>query len=163
MKTVDTDASGYLDFSEFMVLATEKSLLLTKDNLEKAFCALDIDRNGQLSIKELEAAFGTCCNKKSTKFWKEFIKDIDSDQSGEVKMIRDQETMNVLLETITRYVNERLIPNENVLEEWGPHNPFLNCGYQHHEVSSLPSPFAVRKRRYRHPFRDVRSTQFLFY
>ena len=84
MKTVDTDASGYLDFSEFMVLATEKSLLLTKDNLEKAFRALDIDRNGQLSIKELEAAFGTCCNKKSTKFWKEFIKDIDSDQSGEV-------------------------------------------------------------------------------
>ena len=32
-------------------------------------------------------------------------------------MIRDQETMNVLLETITRYVNERLIPNEDALEE----------------------------------------------
>ena len=32
-------------------------------------------------------------------------------------MIRDQETMNVLMETITRYVNERLIPNEDALAE----------------------------------------------
>lgn len=32
-------------------------------------------------------------------------------------MIRDQETLNVLLETITRYVNERLIPNEDIVAE----------------------------------------------
>lgn len=32
-------------------------------------------------------------------------------------MIRDKETLNVLLETITRYVNERLIPNEEILAE----------------------------------------------
>lgn len=27
-------------------------------------------------------------------------------------MIRDQETLNVLLDTVSRYVKERLIPNE---------------------------------------------------
>lgn len=32
-------------------------------------------------------------------------------------MIRDQETLNVLLETVARYVKERLIPNENVVAE----------------------------------------------
>jgi acyl-CoA dehydrogenase len=32
-------------------------------------------------------------------------------------MIRDQETLNVLLETISRYVKERLIPNEEILEQ----------------------------------------------
>ncbi len=32
-------------------------------------------------------------------------------------MIRDQETINVLLETISRYVKERLVPNEEVLVE----------------------------------------------
>lgn len=32
-------------------------------------------------------------------------------------MIRDQETLNVLLETVSRYVKERLIPNENVVAE----------------------------------------------
>jgi acyl-CoA dehydrogenase len=32
-------------------------------------------------------------------------------------MIRDQETLNVLVETISRYVDERLIPNEEVLAE----------------------------------------------
>ena len=32
-------------------------------------------------------------------------------------MIRDQETLNVLVETISRYVEERLIPNEEVLVE----------------------------------------------
>jgi acyl-CoA dehydrogenase len=32
-------------------------------------------------------------------------------------MIRDQETINVLLETIARYVKERLVPNEEVLAE----------------------------------------------
>jgi acyl-CoA dehydrogenase len=32
-------------------------------------------------------------------------------------MIRDQETLNVLMETISRYVTERLIPNEEVLAE----------------------------------------------
>ncbi|WP_020676136.1 acyl-CoA dehydrogenase family protein [Geopsychrobacter electrodiphilus] len=31
-------------------------------------------------------------------------------------MIRDQETLNVLVETISRYVKERLIPNEEILE-----------------------------------------------
>ncbi|WP_459947724.1 acyl-CoA dehydrogenase family protein [Desulfocastanea catecholica] len=32
-------------------------------------------------------------------------------------MIRDKETLNVLLDTITRYVNERLIPNEQILSD----------------------------------------------
>ena len=32
-------------------------------------------------------------------------------------MIRDQITLNVLLETISRYVKERLIPNEEILAE----------------------------------------------
>lgn len=32
-------------------------------------------------------------------------------------MIRDQETLNVLLETITRYVKERLKPNEDIVAE----------------------------------------------
>ena len=32
-------------------------------------------------------------------------------------MIRDQETLNVLLETVSRYVKERLIPNENIVAE----------------------------------------------
>lgn len=32
-------------------------------------------------------------------------------------MIRDQETINVLLDTISRYIQERLIPNENIVAE----------------------------------------------
>lgn len=32
-------------------------------------------------------------------------------------MVRDQETLNVLLETISRYIKERLIPNEDVVAE----------------------------------------------
>jgi len=68
-----------------MALATEKNLLVTKDNLKKAFESLDIDKNGSLSIAELEQAFGTSGHKKTKKFWMEFIKEIDEDGSGEVE------------------------------------------------------------------------------
>lgn len=46
VESIDSDNSGYLDFSEFMALATQKNDLVTKENLEKAFTALDIDKNG---------------------------------------------------------------------------------------------------------------------
>jgi acyl-CoA dehydrogenase len=32
-------------------------------------------------------------------------------------MIRDQETLNILLDTISRFVRERLVPHETVVAE----------------------------------------------
>jgi calcium-dependent protein kinase len=43
---VDADASGAIDYSEFICLCCNRTNLLTRDNLTKAFKELDLDGNG---------------------------------------------------------------------------------------------------------------------
>lgn len=55
-KTMDEDENGYIEYQEFLMMATDAKLM-TKINLEAVFDFLDKDGNGSLDIHELREAF----------------------------------------------------------------------------------------------------------
>jgi calcium-dependent protein kinase len=58
MKAVDTDGSGFIDYSEFIAATMNKKTLLSSENMESAFKAFDKDKSGSISIAELKTMLG---------------------------------------------------------------------------------------------------------
>jgi len=58
MATVDTDGSGYIDYTEFLAATVNKKKLLSESNLEVAFNAFDRDGSGSISIEEVRSMLG---------------------------------------------------------------------------------------------------------
>ena len=50
---VDTNDSGLIDFTEFLVAASNEEELLKRERLENAFAYLDADKNGYITIEEI--------------------------------------------------------------------------------------------------------------
>ena len=53
---VDTDKSGIIDYSEFVVAAMSQQRLLSKKKLFQAFRMFDKDSGGSISIEEIKNA-----------------------------------------------------------------------------------------------------------
>eukprot|EP00360_Condylostoma_magnum_P002205 CAMPEP_0168313468 /NCGR_PEP_ID=MMETSP0210-20121227/2132_1 /TAXON_ID=40633 /ORGANISM="Condylostoma magnum, Strain COL2" /LENGTH=62 /DNA_ID=CAMNT_0008270377 /DNA_START=417 /DNA_END=605 /DNA_ORIENTATION=+ len=58
MEQVDADNNGVIDYSEFLMAATRKDVLLASENLESAFKVFDIDGNGTITADELRGILG---------------------------------------------------------------------------------------------------------
>ena len=54
MLRIDTDNSGYIDYSEFLAAAMDKKKLLSSERLDAAFQAFDRDSNGKITAQELK-------------------------------------------------------------------------------------------------------------
>ena len=52
---VDTNGSGQIDFTEFLVAASNEEKLLEEIRLENAFNYLDADHSGFITIEEVKA------------------------------------------------------------------------------------------------------------
>ena len=50
---IDTKIDGQIDYIEFQAAATNRELLLTEEKLRTAFLKFDIDKNGEISLKEI--------------------------------------------------------------------------------------------------------------
>jgi len=55
LKIIDTNGSGKIDFTEFLVAASNEEELLKKKQLENAFAYLDTDHSGFITIEEVKA------------------------------------------------------------------------------------------------------------
>lgn len=53
LNKVDTDKSGYIDYSEFILATVDRDKLLTTDRLKCAFDEFDADKNGKITADEL--------------------------------------------------------------------------------------------------------------
>ncbi len=84
LQTLDADNSGKIDYSEFINLCIEKKKLLSKENLKITFQSLDLDNNGILTLDELKQAFEAGGNKKTKKFWREFISQADQNNDNQL-------------------------------------------------------------------------------
>ena len=91
MEQADTDGSGFIDYSEFLVASMNKNTLLSKNNLETAFKTFDRDGSGSISTDELKTVIGDA-NIKDT-VWQEIIKEVDEDSNGEVDINEFKEMM----------------------------------------------------------------------
>lgn len=59
MSIADTDGSGYVEYSEWLVASISKSKMLTDEMFEKAFSFFDLDKTGWIWPQELEKIIGS--------------------------------------------------------------------------------------------------------
>lgn len=83
MTQVDTDNSGFVDYSEFIKATLDFKTLSSAGFLRRAFEVFDKDGSGTISASELKRllAGGNVCEDR---IWNEIIKNVDSNGDGEI-------------------------------------------------------------------------------
>jgi calcium-dependent protein kinase len=94
-KSIDTDGSGSIEYTEFISACLDKSLYLKKEKLKDAFSLFDIDNNGKISKEEIAKVLGM--NKRSKEIASIFEK-YDINKDGEIDFEEFFEMMNDLPE-----------------------------------------------------------------
>jgi len=84
LEAIDTDKSGFVDYSEFLAAAMDTEVYLSEEKLANAFRAFDKDKSGKISAKELNAMIGSDVQELDEKVWNEMIKEADTDGDGEI-------------------------------------------------------------------------------
>jgi calcium-dependent protein kinase len=57
MRSLDKNCNGYIDYSEFLVAASDKNKLVSSNSLRMAFNMMDKDGNGTIDRAELKDVF----------------------------------------------------------------------------------------------------------
>lgn len=80
---VDTDHSGYIDYSEFVVASMNEKNLLTNEKLQAAFKMFDKDGSGMISASEIKEVlgFGKAMSEEAVN---EVMKQVDENGDGEI-------------------------------------------------------------------------------
>ena len=58
MQSVDQDANGFIEYSEFLTASLRREVLLSKQNLDQTFRIFDSDGSGSISAIELRKMLG---------------------------------------------------------------------------------------------------------
>jgi calcium-dependent protein kinase len=83
--SVDTDRSGFIDYSEFVVAAMNESQLTSNDKLQAAFKMFDKDGSGIISADEIKEVLGFGgSNQLSKDAIDAIVKQVDENGDGEI-------------------------------------------------------------------------------
>ena len=84
--SVDTDRSGFIDYSEFVVAATAQQNLTSQEKLQAAFRLFDKDNSGKISPEEIREVlcFGDS-GSISVEAVDAIIKQVDENGDGEIE------------------------------------------------------------------------------
>lgn len=96
MKIADSDGSGEIDYSEWVVASMDKRKLLTNEKLQVAFNLFDKDQGGSISANEIKSVLGVGKN-IDEKIWNEIIHEVDSNGDGEISFPEFKTMMQKLL------------------------------------------------------------------
>ena len=80
-KSIDTDGSGSIEYTEFISASLDKSLYLQKEKLKDAFGLFDVDHNGKISNVEIAKILGM---DKRSKEINKIIEKYDTNKDGEI-------------------------------------------------------------------------------
>jgi calcium-dependent protein kinase len=80
---VDTDHSGYIDYTEFVVAAMNEKLLLNNQRLSAAFKMFDKDGSGSITPSEIKTVLQSD-NKLPEKVIESIIKQVDANGDGQI-------------------------------------------------------------------------------
>jgi calcium-dependent protein kinase len=97
VQNTDSNYSGEIDYTEYLVAAINKDKLLTRDKLQKAFQSFDLNGDGYISKEEWEKCFGN--TKLSQQDWVTFLEEVDSNKDGNISI---DEFFNFLEKTCIR-------------------------------------------------------------
>ena len=97
MEQVDTNNSGYIDFSEFLVASSKLEELLNNKYLIAAFNAFDRDGDGKISSNELGQVLGMNLDVEEC-VWQEMISQVDQNNDGVIDFNEFKYMMKKLLQ-----------------------------------------------------------------
>ena len=89
---VDVNQSGEIDYSEFVLATINRQKLLSREKLDAAFKAFDIDNSGTISADELKAVLGRYHSYDET-FWLDIIREVDTNGDGVIDLREFTEMM----------------------------------------------------------------------
>lgn len=81
MQTLDLDNNGFLDFSEFIIAASDLSSLLSARSLKVAFDLFDEDKSGSISIEEFRSVLKV---RENPEVLDSLIGRVDKNKDGEL-------------------------------------------------------------------------------
>ena len=99
VEDIDQDDDGYIGYEEFLRVALDQKIILTKENLRIAFEHFDANKDGKLSMEEVKNIMGT----EGTAEILEIFKSVDSDSDGDISY----EEFCILMQKLVRNMNER--------------------------------------------------------
>ena len=83
---VDTDRSGFIDYTEFVVAATSQDNMTSRERLEAAFKMFDKDGSGTISADEIREVLGFGgANSLSAEKVDAIIRQVDADGDGDIQ------------------------------------------------------------------------------
>lgn len=80
LDSVDFDKNGYIEYSEFVTVAMDKQVLLSKGRLRAAFNMFDVDGSGSIAAEELRRILKDVDDSQ----WHDIMKEVDQNGDGEV-------------------------------------------------------------------------------
>ncbi|CAG9321820.1 unnamed protein product [Blepharisma stoltei] len=92
MSQVDTDKSGEIDYTEFIAATLNKNRLLSRERLEAAFKAFDLDNSGTICAGELKALLGKHHNYDED-MWQDIVNEVDQNGDGLIDLREFTEMM----------------------------------------------------------------------
>ena len=95
MTEIDSDQSGFVDYSEFIKATVSNSVINNVKNLRLAFMKFDSDNSGKISADEFRAVLDSEF-RYSESVWKQIVKIADKNNDGEIDFA---EFMQVVLES----------------------------------------------------------------
>ena len=85
MEKVDTDGSGFIDYTEFLKASLDMKKVLSIQNLEMAFSVFDTDSSGKISAEEIKRMLGNGSDINED-VWEGIIKEVDQNGDGEIDL-----------------------------------------------------------------------------
>ena len=90
---IDTDGSGAIDYSEFLMATMNEQQLLSKEKLKAAFKMFDKDNSGTISREEIKEALGNVGEEVAEKI----ISEVDDNDDGEISFEEFEKMMSSLV------------------------------------------------------------------
>lgn len=85
MSIIDSNQSGEIDYTEFLVATLNQELLLDERKLKEAFGAFDKDGNGHIDLQEIKGLMAGV--ELDDAEWLELMEEYDVDGDGKVDRV----------------------------------------------------------------------------
>lgn len=96
MREVDTDNSGFIDYTEFARVTVNTRKLVTQEILRTTFEVFDRDGSGKISASELREVLGGG-RRTNEEMWQQVVKEADTNGDGEIDF---EEFRNMILSSL---------------------------------------------------------------
>lgn len=90
MEKVDSDGSGFIDYTEFLKASLDMKKVLNIQNLEMTFSMFDTDNSGKISATEIKKLLGNGSD-IDEEVWREIIQEVDQNGDGEIDLTEFKE------------------------------------------------------------------------